>query len=154
LHFSPSSMLIASASSDACIRLWSVLSDASVVTLTGYARTVSCCTEFSSDGALVAVGASDGSVRLWEVATGQLRAFLQCPQVAPITNITLSPDAKLLSASVGTTASCVSVFDVMSSSRIASPEPKDVEKMQCSVESIQAQKEQEHKGGGKRTRHA
>ena len=69
----------------------------------------------------MAAAASDGSVGVWEAATGLRRVLLQCPQAAAVARITLSSDARLLAAAVGPPASCVHVFDLPSSSLLASP---------------------------------
>jgi WD40 repeat protein len=119
--FSPSSNLIAAASSDACIRLWMSPSGASVAVLTGRPHAAVRCMAWSRDEALLAVGACDGSVCVWHAASGLPRVVLQCPLTAHITRVTLSPDTRFLAAAVGTTATCVYVFDVASFSLLASP---------------------------------
>lgn len=69
----------------------------------------------------VAVGASDGSVKLWETATGLMLADLKCPQAAALSDILLSPDARLLAVVVDASVSAdVFVFDVPSTTLLAS----------------------------------
>ena len=121
VHFSPSSALVLTAPSDDCIRLWSTSSCAAVATLTGVTCAAACCVAWSSDEAVVAAGAMDGSVGVWNARTGLQLAVMQCPQAAAVTHITLSPDLRLLAAAVGTAVSCAHVFDVASSSLLASP---------------------------------
>ena len=121
VHFSPSSSLVAAASSDACVRLWSAPSGAPVATLTNRTRAAICSVAWSSDEALVAAGACDGSVSVWESATGLQRSFLQCPHAAPVAAITLAPAAALIAVAVGPPSACAHVFDVASSSLLASP---------------------------------
>ncbi len=88
---------------------------------------------WSSDEALIAVAAGDGSVGVWEAATGLRRVVLQCPQAAAVARITMSPDVRLLAAAVGAPASCVHVFDLSSSSLLASPAVRgSVEQVQWS----------------------
>ena len=89
---------------------------------------------WSSDEALVAAAAGDGSVGVWEAATGLRRVVLQCPQAAAVARIIMSPDARLLAAAVGAPASCVHVFDLPSSSLLASPAVRgSVEQVQWSA---------------------
>jgi len=119
--FSPSAALIAAASSDASIRLWSTSSGAVAATLTRRCSAAVCCMTWSSDEAVLATGACDGSVGVWEAATGLQRAALQCAHAAAVAGIALSPGGRLLAAAVGGAAACVNVFDVASSSLLASP---------------------------------
>ena len=118
--FSPSAALIAAASSDASIRVWS-LSSAATATMTRRSSAGVCCMAWGSDEALLAAGACDGSVGVWEAATGLQRAALQCAQAAAVSGIALSPGGRLLAAAVGGAAACVHVFDVASSALLASP---------------------------------
>ena len=119
--FSPSAALIAAASSDASIRLWSTSSGAAAATLTLCCSAAVCCMTWSSDEAVLAAGACDGSVGVWEAATGLQRAALQCAHAAAVAGVALSPGGRLLAAAVGGAAACVNVFDVASSSLLASP---------------------------------
>ena len=123
VHFSPSSSLIAAASDDACIRLWSTSSGAPAVTLTAHSRAAICSIAWSIDEALVAAGACDGSVGVWESATGLQLSSLQCPQTAPVAAITIAPATDLLAVAVGPgpLSACAHVFDLASSSLLASP---------------------------------
>ena len=135
VHFSPSSAVVAAACSDGSVCLWSTSSGAAVATLAGHAAAAACCTAWSSDEALVAAAAGDGSVGVWEVATGLQRVLLQCPQAAAVARIAISPDARLLAAAVGAPASCVHVFDLLSSSLLASPAVRgSVEQVQWSAD--------------------
>ncbi len=118
--FSPSAALIAAASSDASIRVWS-LSSPAAATMTRRSSAGVCCMAWSSDEALLAAGACDGSVGVWEAATGLQRAALQCAQAAAVASIALSPGGRLLAAAVGGAAACVHVFDMASSALLASP---------------------------------
>jgi WD40 repeat protein len=119
-HFSPNSAVVAAACADGSIRLWSTSSGDAVAALAGHTSAATCCMAWSSDEALVAAAAGDGSVGVWEAATGLRRAVLLCPQAAVVARITMSPDARLLAAAVGAPASCVHVFDLPSSSLLAS----------------------------------
>ena len=119
--FSPSAALIAAASSDASIRVWSLSSAAAAATMTRRSSAGVCCMAWGSDEALLAAGACDGSVGVWEAATGLQRAALQCAQAAAVAGIALSPGGRLLAAAVGGAAACVHVFDVASSALLASP---------------------------------
>ncbi len=133
--FSPSSVRIAAASSDGSIRLWSSLSGAGVVTLVGHTSTATCCLTWSIDEALVAAGGDNGCVSVWETVTGLKRAVLWSFKAAAVTRILLSPDARLLAAAVDGAASCVYVFDLSSSSLLASPSLKGcVNRLQWSAD--------------------
>ena len=121
VHFSPSSSFVATASANACIRLWSTSSGTLIAALTTRTLSAVCCVAWSSDEALVAVGASDGNVGVWEVATGLPRAMLQCPQAAMVSAITLSPGTLLLAAVVAAPSACVHLFDIATSLLLASP---------------------------------
>jgi WD40 repeat protein len=120
VHFSPSSSLIAAASRDACIRLWSTSSGAPVAVLTSRTSAAVCSVSWSSDEALVAVGACDGSVCVWESATGLQRSSLQCPQAQPVAVMALSPASGLIAVADGPPSALVHVFAMASSSLLAS----------------------------------
>jgi WD40 repeat protein len=140
VHFSPSSAVVAAACADGSVRLWSTSSGAAVAALAGHTSAAACCMAWSSDEALVAAAAGDGSVGVWEAGTGLRRVVLQCPQAAAVARITLSPDARLLAAAVGAPASCVHVFDLPSSSLLASPAVRgSVEQVQWSADGRQLQ---------------
>jgi WD40 repeat protein len=134
-HFSPSSAVVAAACADGSMRLWSTSSGAAVAALAGHTSVAACCMAWSSDEALVVAAADDGSLGVWEAATGLQRAVLQCPQAAAVARITLSPDARLLAAAFCAPASCVHVFDLPSSSLLASPAVRgSVEQVQWSAD--------------------
>ena len=67
--FSPDNHLLASASSDQSIVLWSPADHRKVRTLLGHTNAVN-AVAFSPDGRLLASGAEDHTVRLWNVRTG------------------------------------------------------------------------------------
>ena len=119
--FSPTAALIAAASSDSSIRVWSASSGAAAATIALHSSAGVCCMAWSSDDALLAAGACDGSVGVWEAATGLPRAALQCAQAGAVAGIALSPGGRLLAAAVGGAAACAHVFDVASSALLASP---------------------------------
>ena len=119
--FSPTAAHIAAASSDASIHLWSTSSGAATVNITRRSSAGVCCMAWSNDEALLAVGACDGSVGVWVAAVGLQRSALQCPEVAAVADIVLSPGGHLLAAAVRGAAACVYVFDVASSALLASP---------------------------------
>jgi dipeptidyl aminopeptidase/acylaminoacyl peptidase len=74
--FSPDGSLIASASTDATIRLWRVSDGVLLRTLTGHTSDVN-SVAFSPDGNLIASASSDNTVRLWRVSDGVLLRTLR-----------------------------------------------------------------------------
>jgi WD40 repeat protein len=66
--FSPDGGVLASASDDGAIKLWSVVAGKEVATLNGHSLAV-LCLAFSPDGALLASGSCDGTIRVWNTAT-------------------------------------------------------------------------------------
>ena len=119
MHFSPSASLIAAASSDACIRLWSTSSGAPVATLTPHTRATICSVSWSGDKALVAAGGCDGSVGVWESATGLQCSSLHCPQTAPVAVITIAPATALIAVAVGPPSTLAHVFSMAPPSLLA-----------------------------------
>ncbi|MFI9275670.1 helix-turn-helix domain-containing protein [Kitasatospora sp. NPDC052896] len=68
--FSPDGTLLATASSDGTLKLWTVADRRLEATLTGHGGSVK-AVAFSPDGRTVVSGSSDGTVRLWDVADRQ-----------------------------------------------------------------------------------
>ncbi len=73
--FSPDGKTLASASTDATLKLWNVESGELRTTLTGHPGAV-LCAAFSRDGKALASGGDDSNVWLWDVAEGKVIAKL------------------------------------------------------------------------------
>jgi WD40 repeat protein len=74
--FSPSGMLVASASDDMTVRLWNTVSGQASRPLKGHTSVVMAVV-FSPDGKLVASASDDKTIRLWDAASGQARNTLE-----------------------------------------------------------------------------
>jgi WD40 repeat protein len=77
LVFSPGGRILATASADRTVKLWSSTTGELRRVLTGHRLPV-CAVAFSNDGALLATGSGDNTVRLWEVETGKLMSWFTC----------------------------------------------------------------------------
>lgn len=76
--WSPDGRLIATGSSDCCVRVWDAASGKLLRTLEGHTAAVE-SVSFSPDGKVLASGAHDSSVRLWDAASGKLLRTLKGP---------------------------------------------------------------------------
>jgi WD40 repeat protein len=127
--FSPSSALVACASTDSCIHLWSISTGVVVTTLAGHWHATPSCISWSSNEMLVAAGDCDGRVIVWETASARKRASLMCPGPAAISKIIIPPVGSFVAAAV-VASSCIYVFDMDSASLLASCAQR------CSVEHV------------------
>ena len=110
--FSPDAALLATASEDQTVRVWSVTSGDEVFAVTGHVDGV-WSAEFSPDGTVLATGGLDGLVGLWDGSTG--REIVTLPGVPVAFSVTFSPDGTLVAA-VGLG---IHVGDVETRSRLA-----------------------------------
>jgi len=104
LAASPSGDLLATASADRTVKLWSVGRDASgapqlslLTTLTGHTAAV-WGVDFAPDGRTLASASWDGTVRLWDVSTGESLAVLE-GHTDWVYDVAYSPDGSVLASS-------------------------------------------------------
>jgi WD40 repeat protein len=93
--YSPDGQYMATAGSDATVRVWDLGSRKSR-TLTGHTSSVT-AVAYSPDGRHLASTGHDATVRVWDLATGQSRALTGHP--GPVTAVAYSPDGRHLVAS-------------------------------------------------------
>jgi len=96
ITFSPDSKLLASASQDTDVILWSTSSGKMVKMLGGHKRSV-VATAFSLDGDILASASRDQTVKLWDTQSGNSFRTLK-GQFGEMTAVAFSPDGKLLAA--------------------------------------------------------
>jgi WD40 repeat protein len=106
--FSADGSTLASASSDATVRLWDPASGETLHVLRGHTSTV-WRVEFSPDGTRLASASWDGTVKLWNTTTGEEVATLSGHE-GPVYGIAFSPDGKLLAS--GSADGTAMVWDV------------------------------------------
>ncbi|MBK9715198.1 MAG: WD40 repeat domain-containing protein [Kouleothrix sp.] len=92
--FSPDGKLIATASEDGRVRLWSAADGSLTSTLVGHTDVVG-AVAFSPDGRLLASASDDNTARLWDVATGQELRVL-AGHSAQVWAVAFSPDGQVL----------------------------------------------------------
>jgi WD40 repeat protein/serine/threonine protein kinase len=92
VSFSPDDRLLASASADHTVKLWSTISGKEVSTLRGHKAGVT-SVAFRPDGKRLASGSADGTVKIWDTETAQeLLTFAS--YAGPVTCVAYSPDGK------------------------------------------------------------
>ncbi|MFE2110578.1 helix-turn-helix domain-containing protein [Kitasatospora sp. NPDC059463] len=88
----PDARLLATASTDGTVRLWSLPDRRPVATLTGHNSPVR-AVAFSPDGRLLASAGSDGTVRLWDVAQRRSPVVLR-GHVGPVRAVAFGADGR------------------------------------------------------------
>jgi WD40 repeat protein/predicted Ser/Thr protein kinase len=94
--FSPDGKRLASAGSDATVRVWEVDTGKELHTLKGHAGAV-LGVAFSRDGKRLASAGADATVRVWDATTGDELLTLK-GHVGPVRGVTFSPDGKRLAS--------------------------------------------------------
>jgi WD40 repeat protein/transcriptional regulator with XRE-family HTH domain len=87
---------LAAGDGDGTVRLWDMVNQQPIATLTRHHGPVS-SVAISPDGATLAAGNADGTVRLWDMATHRQIATLTGP-ADPVTSVAFSGDGKTLAA--------------------------------------------------------
>ena len=118
--FSSYGTVLASASEDHTIKLWDVVTNASIATLEGHEKLVK-AVAFSPDGTMLASAGEDATVRLWDVESGQQKAALKGHEWVT-SSVAFSPDGTML-ASGGDGP--VRLWDVETNAHIATLEGHD-----------------------------
>jgi WD40 repeat protein len=104
--YSPDGALLATASDDTLVKLWSTADSRLKAVLDGHRTGVSVLV-FARDGSFVASGSKNGGVRTWSVPAGQPLATHEAGSGA-ILSLALTPDDKLLAA--GTSSGEIRLF--------------------------------------------
>ncbi len=96
IAYAPNGNTIATASLDGTVRLWDAATGKSKVTLTGYMRINAAA--YAPDGKTIVTGNRDGNVHFWDVSTAALKNTFTGAKNGSISNITYSPDGKMIAA--------------------------------------------------------
>lgn len=115
LAFSPSGAILASASSDATVRLWDMPAGTARGTLSGHEGWVGALA-FSPDGARLASAGQDRLVRVWDVASGRELIRLMGHE-QPVLGLAFSPDGSLLAS--GSRDTDLRLWDITTANTLA-----------------------------------
>jgi WD40 repeat protein len=94
--FSPDGKLLATTNLDRTIKLWNLVTEEMILTLTGHTNRVSNVV-FSADGKILVSSSWDKTIKLWQVETGELIDTLS-ENLAEVACVAISPDRKTIVA--------------------------------------------------------
>ncbi|MEM8545681.1 MAG: hypothetical protein AAGF66_17000 [Cyanobacteria bacterium P01_H01_bin.119] len=97
--FSPNGKWLATASSDATVRLWQLSTGKCRQILTGHTDWVS-SVAYSPDGEWLATGSGDATIRVWQVSTGRCTRILTAHSIS-VSSVAFSPNGQRLATSSG-----------------------------------------------------
>ncbi len=120
VSYSPDGVTLASAASDATIKLWDVATQTLVTTLEGHTESVT-SVSFSPDGGKLATGSFDGTVRLWDVATRTEIARLE-GHTRGVNSVVFSPDGHTLASASAASDATIKLWDVATRAQVTTLE--------------------------------
>jgi WD40 repeat protein len=113
--YSPDGTLVATASNDTLIKLWTAADSRLKAALDGHRGGVSALV-FARDGSFLASASQNGEVRTWSMPAGQALATYET-RSGPVLSLALAPDGRLLAA--GTRSGEIRLFATPSGSALA-----------------------------------
>jgi WD40 repeat protein len=108
LAFSPDGQRIASDSDDETIKIWDVLAEQEIRTLTGHTGRVT-SVAYSPDGRQIASGSLDSTIKIWDASTGKEIRTLE-GHTHVVRNVAFSPDGRRIAS--GSRDKTIKIWDV------------------------------------------